>query len=225
MDRLKAKLLAQIRPDSFVGDTANWQQRKSGEMRTRILEATIDCLVEKGYAGLSTSQVIQRAGISRGAMHHHFANRMALVASVIEYTVYQRMENFLSDYFKAVAAKADTSVTIVAARIHWKSVQTREYAAYLELAVAARNDAELNNHFQPAARKLDKIWAQEMIKSFPQWQEHWDALQVANDFAMAAHMGLLLHAPVFGRGKRLAAVRDLIENVIVQLHTGVGVGG
>ena len=36
-----------------------------------------------------------------------------------------------------------------------------------------------------------------MIKSFPQWQAHWDMLQVANDFAMAAHMGLLLHAPVF----------------------------
>jgi AcrR family transcriptional regulator len=215
---LKKKLLAHVRPDSFVSDTAKWQQRKSGETRVRILEATIDCLVEKGYSGLSTSDVTARAKVSRGAMHHHFAGRMALVAAVIEYTVYQRLEKFLSDYFRAIAKRGDASVTSVASAIHWKSVQTREYAAYIELAIAARTDSELNAYFQPAARKLDHVWGQEMVKSFPQWEEHWDMLQVANDFAMAAHMGLLLHAPIFGRGKRLVAVRDLIEKVIRQLH-------
>jgi AcrR family transcriptional regulator len=221
LDRLKAKVLAQLRPESFVAPTANWQQRKSGEMRIRILDATVDCLVDKGYAGLSTSEVTKRAGISRGAMHHHFASRMALVAAVIEYAVYLRMERFLSDYFKALAARGEGSVVEVASESHWKSVQTREYAAYLELAVAARTDTELNSYFEPAARKLDKVWTKEMIKSFPQWEEHWDALQIANDFAMAAHMGLLLHTPIFGRGKRIAAVRDLVAAVIRQLHTSV----
>jgi AcrR family transcriptional regulator len=218
LDDLKEKLLAHVRPDSFVNETANWQQRKSGEMRVRILDATIDCLVEKGYSGLSTSEVTARAGVSRGAMHHHFASRMALVAAVIEYTVYQRLEKFLSDYFKGIARRGDASATSVATAIHWKSVQTREYAAYIELAIAARTDTELNQHFEPAARKLDRAWEKEMIKSFPQWEEHWDMLQVASDFAMAAHMGLLLNAPIFGRGKRLVAVRDLIGKVIRQLH-------
>lgn len=218
MEDLKEKLLAHVRPDSFVSDTAKWQQRKSGEMRVRILEATIDSLVEKGYAGLSTNDVTKRAGISRGAMHHHFPSRMDLAAAVIEYTVYQRLEKFLNDYFRAIAKRGDASVTSVATAIHWKTVQTREYAAYIELAIAARTDDELNRYFEPAARKLDRVWAQEMTRSFPQWEEHWDTLQVASDFAMAAHMGLLLHMPVFGRGKRLAAVRDLIEKVILQLH-------
>lgn len=221
MDRLKTKLLAQMRPDTMVGASANWQQRKSGEMRVRILEATIDCLVEKGYSGLSTSEVTARAGISRGAMHHHFANRMALVAAVIEYTFYQRLEQFLGDYFKSIAARGTASVPQTGSVVHWKSVRTREYAAYLELAVAARTNDELNRHFQPAARKFDKVWSQEMIKSFPQWEEHWDALRVASDFAVAAHMGLLLNAPVFGRGKRLGAVRDLIARVVEQLHDGM----
>jgi AcrR family transcriptional regulator len=221
LDILKEKLLAQIRPVSFVEKSANWQQRKSGEMRTRILNATVDCLVEKGYSGLTTSEVTARAGISRGAMHHHFASRMLLVAAVIEYTVYHRMERFLSDYFKAIAARGDNSIAATAAAVHWRSVQTRDYAAYLELAVASRTDKELASHFEPAARKLDKIWTKEMIKSFPQWEAHWDALQVANDFALAAHMGLLLQSPVYGRGKRLAAVSDLIGRVIHQLQTGL----
>lgn len=218
MNELKELLLAQVRPGLFVDGNANWQQRKSGEMRARILDATIDCLVDNGYAGLSTSEVATRARVSRGAMHHHFASKMALIGAVIEYTVYQRLENFLNDYFKAVARKGDTSVTSLAAAVHWKSVQTREYAAYIELAIAARTDPELNRLFAPAARKLDRVWGKEMVKSFPEWDEHWDMLQIANDFAMSAHLGLLLHMPVFGRGKRTAAVRDLIARVLRQLH-------
>ena len=36
-------------------------------MRARLLEATVDLLVEKGYAGTSTTLVSERAGVSRGA--------------------------------------------------------------------------------------------------------------------------------------------------------------
>ena len=57
-----------------------------------------------------------------------------------------------------------------------------------------------------------------MFKSFPQWEARWDALQVANDFAIAAHMGLLLHRPVFGAGERTAAVRNLISKVTQSLY-------
>jgi AcrR family transcriptional regulator len=219
VEALKQKVLSQIRPDAMVGDGAGWQKRKSHDMRLRLIEATIDCLVENGYAGLSTSSVTRRAGISRGAMHHHFPTKMALVATVVEYTFYQRMENFLGDYFQWLAKRGDASVIETATELHWRSVQTREYAAYLELAIAARTDAELNGFFLPASRKFDKVWSKEMIKSFPQWEEHWDALQLASDFAMAAHMGLLLNRPIFGNGKRAAAVREFISSVIGQLHT------
>ena len=83
MRKQKRDLLDQMRPDSIAAEGANWQQRKSGETRVRILEATIDSLVENGYSGLSTSAVTERAGISRGAMHHHFPTKMALVAAVV----------------------------------------------------------------------------------------------------------------------------------------------
>ncbi len=220
MERLKEKVLSRMRPEAMSETPAKWQQRKSAETRIRILEATVDCLVERGYSGLSTNEVTLRAGVSRGAMHHHFTSRMALVAAVIEYTFYVRMEQFLEAYFSAIRDRADASIVEVAAEKYWENVQTREYAAYLELAVAARTDAELDTHFTPVARQFDKVWEQEMIISFPQWEKHWDALQVANDFAMAAMMGLLLHKPVFGDGARVEAVRALIGRVIASLHQG-----
>jgi AcrR family transcriptional regulator len=219
LERLKAKVLAQIRPDSFVDESAKWQQRKSGETRIRILEAAIECLVEKGFSGLSINEVSQRAGISRGAMHHHFPSRLELAGELIEYTFYQRMHHYLGDYFKAVAKKSD--FVAIATDLHWKSVQTREYAAYLELAIAARTNDELNAYFLPAARRFDKVWTDEMIRAFPQWETHWDVFQEANDFVMAAQMGLLLHRPVFRSGKRTNDVHNLIAAVVKQIYAGV----
>ena len=44
-------------------------------MRARLLEATVELLVERGYAGTSTTLVSERAGVSRGAQLHHFPTK------------------------------------------------------------------------------------------------------------------------------------------------------
>jgi AcrR family transcriptional regulator len=222
VERLKERVLSRMRPEAMADTPVKWQQQKAAETRVRILDATIDCLVEQGYSGLSTNEVTLRAGISRGAMHHHFPTRMALVAAVIDYACYVRMERFLEDYFAAIRSREDTSVVEIATEKYWDSVQTREYAAFLELAVAARTDAELNSHFLPAAKRFDKVWNQEMIQSFPQWRDHWDRLQIASDFTMAAMLGLLMHRPVLETEGRAEAVKDLIIQVIGTLHKGIG---
>ena len=212
-------MLAVLKPEALDGLGGGWQQRKSAEMRVAILEATIDCLVEGGYAGLSTQRVAEQAKVSRGAMHHHYASKTQLVAAVTEYTFYRRMQNFLGD-FRATVARGDLDAVAAGAEMHWRSVQTREYAAYLELAVAARTDEELNGSFLPFSRRFDKVWREEMIKAFPQWRDHLVELQLGNDFAQAIHMGLLLMKPVFRDGKRTRDVRALILDVLRRLHAG-----
>lgn len=208
--------LEALRPRAVARAGAGLQERKSAEMRTLILEATIDCLAAHGYARLSTQRVLAAANVSRGAMHHHFATKLQLVAATVEYTFYRRMQRFLADTQAAAAAGCD--LIVAASEVHWQSVQTREYAAYLELAVAARTNPELNEHFLPAARRYDRVWRQEMIMAFPLWADHIHRLLLANDFAVAAHMGLLLSKPVFEGGNRLRDVQALIAGVIGQLH-------
>ena len=48
-------------------------------MRQRLLEATVECLVERGWSGTSTTLVSERAGVSRGAQLHHFPTKGDLV--------------------------------------------------------------------------------------------------------------------------------------------------
>lgn len=206
-----------MRPESIADDDAPWQQRKSSQMRVRILEATIDCLVEKGYAGLTTNEIVQRTGVSRGAMHHHFPQRAALVEAVVEYALYQRMHMFLDSYQTAFKRSKRANFVEVATELHWRNVQSREFGALLELMVASRTDKDLADFFIPALRKYDKVWADEMMRNFPEWASQWQDLQVASDFAMAAHVGLLLYKPMFSAG-RTRAVRDLISKTCIDLH-------
>ncbi|MFX8453564.1 hypothetical protein ABTL48_21460, partial [Acinetobacter baumannii] len=76
-----------------------------------------------------------------------------LVAAVIDHVFYERMRLFLEDYLRELARDSDEDVLAIATAAHWRSVQGREYAAYLELAVAARTDAELDRVFAPAAQR------------------------------------------------------------------------
>src|SRR3954466_4512427 len=59
------------------------QAERSAATVDALLDATIECLVEDGYANTTTSRVAERAGVSRGAHLHHFQTRSALVAAAV----------------------------------------------------------------------------------------------------------------------------------------------
>ena len=59
-------------------------------MRLRLMEATVECLVELGWSGTSTTVVSQRAGVSRGAQLHHFPSKQALVVGAVEHLTERR---------------------------------------------------------------------------------------------------------------------------------------
>jgi AcrR family transcriptional regulator len=68
------------------------QAQRSSATREALLDATIACLVEDGYASTTTSRVAERAGVSRGAHLHHFQTRPALVAAAIEHLARRRTD-------------------------------------------------------------------------------------------------------------------------------------
>ena len=215
---LQDRMLSAINPDHLSEPPVRWQQRKSAQTRQRLVEAGVDCLVEGGYSGLTTAAVAERCAVSRGTMHHHFATRAELVAAVVEHVFYHRMRRFLADHYAMLAERGEDMVVEIACEAHWQSVQSREYLAYLELAVAARSDAELNALFAPAACLYDEVWTREMIEAFPQWRQHWDDLKLASDFTQAVHMGMLLHQPVFGVAERMDRLFHLTMDIVRKLY-------
>lgn len=116
------------------------QADRSAETRAKLLKATIDLLIERGYARLSTNDVAARIGLSRGAQVHHFPLKSDLVTAAIEDLVRQ-YNGFLAARIKnlpegraGIKKVIDTLFEIYSSPLH---------DAYQELHVAARTDPEL----------------------------------------------------------------------------------
>src|SRR2546422_625418 len=88
--------LSELEPEGLDPGGQGWQQRKRIQTRIAILEAAIDCLERHGYARTTTQMIAQTADISRGAMLHHYSTKQELIAAVIDYTFYKRMEQFIA---------------------------------------------------------------------------------------------------------------------------------
>jgi len=205
-------------PAEEHGQAMRWQQRKAALTREAILDAAVDCLVERGYTGLTTIEVTRRAGISRGAMHHHFATRMEMVAALIDHVLTLRLDRFLKDYLASLERDPDEDVIAVASELHWQAMLTPEFAAYLELTMVARTDRKLADLLVPATVASDREWLRAMTEAFPQWQGNPEALLLANDLTVAVHVGLLVNRPYIGDRERRAAVRSKLIEVLREIH-------
>ncbi len=218
MSELPTMTLAQLEPEGLDAEGQNWQQRKSIQTRLAILEAAIDCLQEHGFARTTTQLIAQMAGISRGAMLHHYATKQELIASVLEYTFFKRMEKFLAairDLPEDERVNRNAGI-----EIYWESLLTREFAAYLELMVAARTDAELREIFLPKARHYERAERAEVARAFPEWQDDPGAYELAMDFCIAGMQGLLLHRDIWEERERRVRLRAFISTAIVMLRSG-----
>ena len=113
------------------------QAERSAATQARLLDAALECLVELGYAGTTTTVVAERAGVSRGAQLHHFPTRAALVAAAVEH-LYAR----LTDAYQAGFARRPRGADRLRAAIDllWSMFTEPRYAAVLELFTAARTD-------------------------------------------------------------------------------------
>lgn len=116
------------------------QEQRSSEMRTRLLDATIDCLVEYGYVGTTTPRVAERAGVTRGAQVHHFGSKNDLVVAAISHLAQRRTEAAMQEIGK-IKSGPDPIATVLESL--WELHQGPLFIAAMELWVAGRTDPEL----------------------------------------------------------------------------------
>ncbi len=54
------------------------------DLRRRVLDASVALIEAKGLSALSLREVARRAGVSHQAPYHHFADRAAILAALVE---------------------------------------------------------------------------------------------------------------------------------------------
>ncbi len=122
-------------------------------MRSRLLEATVELLVERGFAGTSTTLVSERAGVSRGAQLHHFPTKNDLVVAAVEHLTVARGADLAAAAARLPTGPRRTRAVLEMLGDHFTSPV---FTAALELWVAARTDEQLLAAVAPLEQRVGR---------------------------------------------------------------------
>src|ERR1044071_7892322 len=121
-------------------------------MRARLLEATVELLVERGFGGTSTTLISERAGVSRGAQLHHFPTKNALVVAAVAHLTEVRGAELAAAAAAVPAARRTRDVV----RMLGDHFASPVFIAALDLWVAARTDPAVLRAVEPLERKVGR---------------------------------------------------------------------
>jgi AcrR family transcriptional regulator len=139
-----------------ASESRRTQQERRQATRNALLEATIQCLVEQGYAGTTTRAVSAHAGVSPGALQHHFASKQELVAEAIGYLSGELTAQLIEQGVPSASSRRPWIEQLVDQL--WQTLNGPLIAAATELAVAARTDPFLRKRFATVQRQaLDGV--------------------------------------------------------------------
>jgi AcrR family transcriptional regulator len=146
-DRKPAK--KQTAPAARVRRT---QAERSSETRSRLIDATIGCLVERGYTGTTTMAVCERAGVSHGSLLYHYGTREQLLGAALDAT-YERLR---TPVMEAIAKLPEGEARVDAlVELLWGAFGAPEFKAVVELWLAAANQPDVGWAVWPEAEAFD----------------------------------------------------------------------
>jgi AcrR family transcriptional regulator len=161
-------------------------------VRKRILDATADAFQKRGYHATSTHDIVRAAGVTAGALHHHFPTKKALALNVIEERVAQAVdkhwlepvrsargaEQGIRTAFEQIASALDRSRTILGCPLNNLA---------LELCAA-------DSEFREAIEKIFENWRKVIAdKLRADFAAAFDADALAS-FVIASYSGAIAQA-------------------------------
>jgi AcrR family transcriptional regulator len=171
------------------------QADRSAETRARIVSAAVDCIERRGFAGASTWRIARAAGVSVGAVQHHFPAKDDVMAAVLDESAADLAARFAGVDVEG-AALEDRVATFVERA--WRHYGSPRFRATLEILLAARdpNGERLQDWaaraLRDSGRRARALWA-EVIAS----PQHDPTRQrEIFRFAFAALTGLALQARI-----------------------------
>ena len=188
------------------GEPSNSGARKR---KPACCRATIDCIVDKGYAGASTTEICKRAGVSRGAQLHHYPTKAQLVAAAVEW-LFETRHAELRD---KMARVGEADRLDAAGDALWEIYSGPTLQAWMELVVASRTDPALRDRVAGVDRRFFEQAQLTFARVFG------DTPQTAAATRMLTSLfdGLALHYVINPDPAVIAGVLDLYKVMIRKL--------
>jgi AcrR family transcriptional regulator len=193
------------------------QPERVEAMRNRLLDATIESLAATGYSGFSTNDVVRRAGVSRGALAHHFPIKADLMAAAGQRVIALRAAEFRQRFADIPPARRTVAKAL---NVLWSFFDDPSFLALVELTVAARSDAELRVVMAAESRQIADTTLEVFGESFPELAR-LPYIAETLQAILALYLGLAVQQAVDGDADgRHAAVRQMVKGALTLAASG-----
>ena len=171
-------------------ETLGWQAQKSASTRNAILDSAINCIVELGYRGATTTAIATKAGLSRGAMLHHFPSKIDVVRAAVEHLHNKRLKAFRRAMSRGTAPGADR--VLLGVEAFFDHVRHPLFVAFFELSMAARTDPELAGILRPTQEAFEREWYRTAREVFPEWKGRDEQFDIALELSRYVMEGMAI---------------------------------
>jgi len=155
------------------------QKDRSISTQRDVLEATLRCISRMGYAAMSLSEIAKEAGVSRGAITHHYATKLDLAAAATDHFFSARYERLTRRLAGNAALSLDERLDVLGAELE------DLFPIGFEIIIALRNDPELQAKCNALAVDRAEEQARGYERMFPEFektQSPRDLIAVAASF-------------------------------------------
>ncbi|WAC25246.1 TetR/AcrR family transcriptional regulator [Blastomonas sp. SL216] len=179
------KTFDQSKSVSFVSRT---QADRSSSTRARIVAAAVAVLCDKGYSAATIKVISDEAGVSVGALQHHFSSKAKLMAAVAEALAATRHAQYGSPLKPGFGAAL---YPMLIAEI-WENVKRPEFLATMEIALAQRSDDELRQETEMHLTALEAILEADTVSLLANYGRDLEYGKLARRMTAAFMSGLAL---------------------------------
>lgn len=190
------------------------QAQRRAQTRGALLDATLECLTDLGFARTTTTVVAQRANVSLGALVHHFPAKSDLLIAAVGHLLDRRLAEFRRE-METVPTEADR--LDAALDLLWSAFSGSTFVAWVELWVGARTDPEL----APAVQSMSDAFslaAQDLFRTLFPPAEYPDPgfLEHGLPFAFAVMEGAALRGLIRPADDTAVQVLKAVVSQVVQ---------
>jgi AcrR family transcriptional regulator len=133
-------------------DARRTQEQRRAETRAKLLDATIESLLEVGVAGTTTRRVSELAGVSMGAQTHHFSHRGDLLSAAAQRIADDRVGRLRALAADLAERPADRLPALL--DLLWADFSSDVFTVFVKLWVEAADDPELYDRMIEIERQL-----------------------------------------------------------------------
>jgi AcrR family transcriptional regulator len=149
--RCETKLTVTSYGICVTGPPRRTQAQRSETTRAKILDATVQSLVERGYAETTTAEVLAIADVPRGTLLHHFPTKADLLVGAVQHVARRRLAGLDAEL---AALPAGTDPVDAMIDVVWRHFSSPLFWAALELWNAARTDPEVRGALVPVEKEV-----------------------------------------------------------------------